>query len=186
MLRGQAGVGAAGDEVLAEFPGRELLPHIKSDDPDEGEVLAERLTAEPHEQVADLTVYGGDAPVAALRERMPEVRVASQELIVGCLTRYAAMGWTGLVPDTCSGMQLHVPESYGPWLWGWPTLFTERMAEVDTRVVLVAGDGGWSEGFDTVESVERIPEGFHGLVWTNRADLTAEAISSGPSTSATD
>ncbi|MFC4564420.1 glycerophosphodiester phosphodiesterase family protein [Nocardiopsis mangrovi] len=164
------------DEVLAEFPEGDLLLHIKSDDPAEGGLLADRLSALPAERLAGLTVYGGDAPIAALRERLPELRVMSKDMMMDCLLAYEAVGWTGHVPSSCSGMQLHIPEGYGPWLWGWPARFTQRMAAADTRVVVVAGSGGFSEGFDDIGSLERVPDGFTGLVWTNRADETAAAI----------
>ena len=36
--------------------------------------------------------------------------------------------------------------------------------------MLVEGDGRWSEGFDTAASLEAIPDGYTGYVWTNRID----------------
>ncbi|MFD3688244.1 glycerophosphodiester phosphodiesterase family protein [Nocardiopsis sp. NPDC058631] len=163
-------------DVLDGFPDRSLLLHVKAENPEEGELLADRLSALPPERLDLITVYGGDAPVAVLREQVPGLRVMSKQLMLDCLVRYEAVGWTGYVPRDCRGIQLHIPEGYGPWLWGWPEKFTQRMAGADTRVVLVAGSGGFSEGFDTPGSVDRVPAGFTGLVWTNRADLTAEAI----------
>jgi glycerophosphoryl diester phosphodiesterase len=47
------------------------------------------------------------------------------------------------------------------------------MNSVGTRVVLVAGDGDFSAGFDTVDSLKRLPKGFYGVVWTNRIDRIA-------------
>ena len=49
----------------------------------------------------------------------------------------------------------------------------------DARVILVAGDGGFSEGFDTVEDLARLPKGYQGGVWTNRIDLIAPALMAG-------
>jgi glycerophosphoryl diester phosphodiesterase len=46
-------------------------------------------------------------------------------------------------------MELHLPEKYAPWLWGWPHRFLRRMQRADTRVILVAGDGDFFQGFDT-------------------------------------
>ncbi|MGE7274834.1 hypothetical protein ACQKK5_25860, partial [Brevibacillus panacihumi] len=60
------------------------------------------------------------------------------------------------------------------WLWGFPHRFQERMDRVDTRVVLVGGDGSdFSSGFDTAEDVKRLPSGFSGVIWTNRIDRIA-------------
>ena len=44
------------------------------------------------------------------------------------------------------------------------------MNSVNTRVVIVQGNGKWSEGFDTVESLQEIPKGYAGYIWTNRID----------------
>ncbi|WP_219825958.1 glycerophosphodiester phosphodiesterase family protein [Nonomuraea typhae] len=156
------------EEVLAAFPGRELLLHIKSDDPADGGKIAARLTPA---QRAKVTVYGGDASVAAYAAEAPGARVASAAIMRGCGMRYLAVGWTGAVPGACANIQLHVPESYAPFLWGWPHKFVERMRAHGTRVILVAGDGGWSEGFDSAADVKRLPGGFTGGVWTNRIEV---------------
>ncbi len=164
------------DEVLAEFPHEPLLIHVKSDDPAEGEALARRLSALDPPRLAEIAVYGGDAPVRVVRERLPRVRTMSKAIMKDCLLSYEAVGWTGAAPGACANTELHVPEGYAPWLWGWPSKFTERMESVGSRVVLVAGSGGFSEGFDTPESLRRVPEEFIGYVWTNRAEVVAPLI----------
>lgn len=161
------------DEVLAAFPTQSLLIDIKSNDPAEGAALAEQLSGEKSDR---LTVYGGDKPIAAIRERLPDMRVMSKQIMVDCLGGYEAVGWAGAAPAACHHTQLHIPEGYVPLLWGWPQQFAERMAAADARIVLVAGSGGFSEGFDTPESLDRIPPGFTGLVWTNRVDTIAAAL----------
>lgn len=162
------------DEVFEAFESESLLLHVKSDDPAEGELLAKRLSALDDDRLGEITVYGGDQPIAALRAALPELRVMSKELMLECLGWYEGAGWLGVVPPSCRHTQLHVPESYGPLLWGWPGRFVERMASVDTRVVLVAGAGEHSEGFDTVASLERIPQGFGGMLWTNSVEVVAD------------
>jgi len=165
------------DEVLAAFPDRQLLVHVKSDDAEEGKALADRLATLDQTRLNDLvTVYGGDAPVAALRETLPGVRVMSRAVMTDCLGRYEAYGWTGLVADACAKTQLHIPEGLAGLLWGWSTKFAARMAEADARIVIVAGDGGFSEGFDTPADLERLPEGFTGMVWTNRVDVVGPLL----------
>lgn len=155
------------DEVLAAFPTQSLLIHVKSNDGAEGAALANRLAMENLDR---LTIYGGDEPVAAVHERLPSLRIMSKRTMFGCLGGYALVGWTGKVPDACRRTQLHIPEGFAPWLWGFPERFAERMAAADARIVQVAGSGGFSEGFDTPESLDRIPAGFSGLVWTNRVE----------------
>lgn len=161
------------DEVLAYFPEKSFLIHIKSADPEEGTQLAQYLAALPEHQLSQLTVYGDDQPISMLKKSLPDIRVMSMSTLKSCVLSYFATGWTGYVPAACQDTQLHIPETYAPWLWGWPDKFIQRMAEVNTRVILVAGNGGWSEGFDTMEDVERIPKHYSGGIWTNRVDRIA-------------
>ncbi|RKQ18388.1 glycerophosphodiester phosphodiesterase family protein [Ureibacillus endophyticus] len=164
------------DEVLSHFPEQSFLIHIKSNDPKEGEQLAEYLSQFPESRLNQLAVYGGDLPIESLKEIMPNVRVMSKETLKSCLLSYMAVGWTGYVPASCKNTQLHIPEKYTPLMWGYPSKFLKRMEKVDTRVILVAGKGNWSEGFDQEQDLERIPQNYTGGIWTNRIDLIAPAI----------
>ncbi|MFC7531414.1 glycerophosphodiester phosphodiesterase family protein [Actinoplanes sp. GCM10030250] len=163
-------------EVFAAAGDRELKLDMKRDDAADGRAVAEFLATVTPEVRDRTAVAGGDAAVAAVRERFPEMRATSRELGKDCLLRYAGIGWTGHVPDSCRRLELPLPARYGRWLWGWPNLFVERMRSVDTRVVLVRGEGDWSAGFDTAEDVEEIPDGWAGGVWTNRADVVAPLL----------
>ncbi len=158
------------DEVLTKFPNREFLIHIKSDDPAEGIQLAQYLFALPEKRLNTLTVYGGDKPIEVLQEQLPELRVMSKATLKRCLLSYEAIGWTGKIPSSCKNTQLHIPEKYTSYLWGWPNKFLQRMEEANTRVIVVAGDGNWSEGFDTKADLQRLPDGYTGGIWTNRID----------------
>jgi glycerophosphoryl diester phosphodiesterase len=164
------------DEVLNYFPEQSFLLHIKSDDKKEGEQLAKVLSKLPEERLTLLTVYGGDKPIESLKEKLPAIRVMSKATMKSCLIPYMAVGWTGYVPGACENTELHLPEKIAPLLWGWSGKFIERMEKSNTRVVIVAGDGGFSEGFDTVEDFNRLPANFQGWVWTNRIDVIAPAI----------
>jgi glycerophosphoryl diester phosphodiesterase len=176
-LRGTAvGLMPTVPEVVAAFPDRELLLDLKGGDRSEGDQLATYLTTLPAERLRTISVYGGDAPVDAVAARLPQVRATSKKIMKDCLVRYAALGWSGHVPDACRHTELHLPQRYGRLLWGWPNLFVERMRAVDTRVVLVAGDGPWSEGFDQPEDVAALPERWSGWIWTNRTDVLAPLL----------
>lgn len=163
------------DDVLEHFPKQSLLIHVKSNDPAEGVLLAEYLSKLPPERLATLTVYGGDEPIATLHDRLPDMRVMSKATLKSCLIPYLAVGWSGYVPQACSQTQLHIPDKIAPFLWGWPNRFMERMDKQDTRVILVAGSGDVSSGFDTLEDLKRIPDGFSGGIWTNRIDRISAA-----------
>ncbi|MEH7251698.1 glycerophosphodiester phosphodiesterase family protein [Neobacillus niacini] len=161
------------DEVLTHFPDQSLLIHIKSDDPEEGKQLAQVLAELPENRLKQLTVYGGDQPIASLKEELPDLRVMSKATLKSCLLPYIAVGWTGYIPTSCEKTQLHIPEKFATWLWGWPNKFLSRMDSIDTRVILVAGDGGWSEGFDSTDDLKRLPSNYNGGIWTNRIDKIA-------------
>jgi glycerophosphoryl diester phosphodiesterase len=163
-------------EVLEYFPDQSFLIHIKSNDPNEGDQLAQYLSNFPDRELGNLTVYGGDEPIAALKEKLPEVRVMSKATMKSCLLPYIAIGWTGYVPSSCENTQLHIPEKIAPWLWGWSEKFLNRMDDSNTRVIIVAGDGGFSEGFDKKEDIDRLPKNYSGVIWTNRIDVIAPII----------
>lgn len=162
------------DEVLAHFPDRSFLINVKSNDPKEGELLAQYLSRFPAKRLNQLAVYGGDQPIAAVNVMLPDLRVMSKATLKKSLFSYFAIGWTGYVSPTCRHTELHIPEKYAPWLWGWPNRFLNRMADVDTRVILVAGEGKFSAGFDTPEDIKRIPPNYTGGIWTNRIDRIAQ------------
>ncbi|GAA3955918.1 glycerophosphodiester phosphodiesterase family protein [Actinoplanes auranticolor] len=158
------------EQVVAAFPERELLVDLKNDDPAEGGRLAAYLATLPAERLKTIGVYGGDASVAAVADRLPGIRATSKKIMKDCLVRYLATGWTGHVPAACRHTELHLPQRYGRLLWGWPNLFVDRMRAADTRVVLVAGEGPWSAGFDRPADLAEVPAGWSGWLWTNRVD----------------
>lgn len=164
------------DEVMTHFPEQSFLIHIKSNDQNEGKLLAQYLSQYPGDRLERITVYGGDEPISALKEELPNLRIMSLSTLKSCLVPYLAVGWIGYVPAACENTQLHIPEKYAPLMWGFPSKFLTRMENVGTRVILVAGDGGWSEGFDKEQDLERLPEKYHGGIWTNRIDVIAPAL----------
>ncbi|MEH7246774.1 glycerophosphodiester phosphodiesterase family protein [Neobacillus niacini] len=164
------------DEVLTHFPEQSFLIHIKSNDPNEGKQLGQYLSKLSDSRLRNLSVYGGNEPVASLKETLPEIRVMSLATMKSCLLPYIAVGWTGYVPSACENTQLHIPEKFASYMWGFPNRFQNRMESVNTRVILVAGDGDWSEGFDTSQDLERLPKNYNGGIWTNRIDVIAPIL----------
>jgi glycerophosphoryl diester phosphodiesterase len=103
----------------------------------------------------------------------------SKRSLVGAGLAYLALGWTGYVPVVCRNTELHVPLRYTPLFCGWPHRFLAHMHAVNTRIVIVAGNGRWLEGFDSVDSLRSIPEGFSGVIWTNRIDRIGAVLKLG-------
>src|SRR5690554_6204673 len=158
-------------EVFSAFPDKELLIHVKDGNMKTYEVLWNNyLSTMTKERLAQITVYGDNAGIEFLREKSPILRLLSMGMMKSALLKYELIGFTGYIPKELHNMELHLPLKYARFLWGWPNRFIKRMESVNTRVVIVAGDGKWSEGFDTLESLEDIPKGYSGYVWTNRID----------------
>jgi glycerophosphoryl diester phosphodiesterase len=160
------------EDVLATFPDRRFLIHIKSNDPREGEQLASYLAMLPPAQRAHLIVYGGSLPVERFHERMPDMRVMSRASLTQCLLRYIAIGWSGYVPAACHHSLMLVPINAAPWLWNWPNGFLNRMARARSLVVVVGpySPGEFSRGIDSEAEFAQLPHGFAGGIWTNRID----------------
>ena len=168
-FRGQGrGLMPSLDEVLTTFPERRLLINIKSNDPNEGRLLASAL----RKQITGtdrLMVYGGDAPVAAFRRDMPAIPAMSRSSLRSCLLSYIATGWSGWVASACRGSLLFVPINAAPWLWGWPGRFLARMNAAGSAVFVIGPyhGGDFSTGLDTAEDVLRLPRGYTGGILTN-------------------
>lgn len=174
-FRGQ-GIGMMPElkEVLAAFPDKELLIHMKKSDLETAKVLWTYLESMPPERLAQMAFYGNDEGLMYLKEQNSSIRVLSMKYLKNTLIKYELLGWTGYIPKEMYNMQIHIPLKYAKYLWGWPHKFVERMESVNIKVVIVEGNGKWSEGFDTIEAVEKIPKGFSGYVWTNRIDVISE------------
>jgi glycerophosphoryl diester phosphodiesterase len=160
-------------EVLEAFPDKDLLIHMKDGDLETAKILWKYLENMSPERLSQLTFYGNNEGLMYLREQNSSIRVLSMKLLKSALIKYELLGWTGYIPEELHNMEIHIPLKFAKYLWGWPHKFTKRMETVNTRVVIVEGDGKWSEGFDTIESLEKIPKGFNGYVWTNRIDRLA-------------
>ena len=178
-FRGQGiGLIATLDEVLTTFPDRRFLINVKSNDPQEGALLAATLAQLPIARQQQLMVYGAELPIAVVRTQVPAVRTMSGASLKSCLLRYWAFGWSGYQPTRCTNMMLLIPANVAPWLWGWPHRFVQRMASLNTDVFLVddyAG-GSFSEGINSIEDLEQVPPAYTGGIWTDRIDLIGPAL----------
>jgi glycerophosphoryl diester phosphodiesterase len=180
-FRGQGvGLMPSLDEVLARFPDKRFLIHIKSKDANEGTKLAERLKTLPAEQLKGLIVYGSDIPVDVVRSALAGtgIRVMGKRSVLRCLGTYIGVGWSGYVPADCRNTIVLVPINYAWLLWGWPNRFLDRMREANSEVVLLGPHKGgeFSTGVDTAADVAALPKGYDGGIWTNRIDAVAQML----------
>jgi glycerophosphoryl diester phosphodiesterase len=160
------------DEVLARFPDKRFLINIKSNDPVEGDLLAARLAKLAPEQRALLMAYGGDRPIARLRDTLSDLPVMSGPSLKRCLMRYIGIGWTGYVPESCRTSLLLLPVNIAPWIWGFPNILVARMRAAGTPVFVTGlyGAGEFTTGIDDEALMARLPAGFDGGIWTNRIE----------------
>ena len=166
------------DEVLNTFPDRHFLIDLKSNEPSDGALLADRLEALSPDQQARLMVYGGGQAVQRVRERLPHIQTIWPHRLKQCLARYLGLGWTSHVPAACKGSVVMVPANVAPWLWGWPNRFLQRMDAVGTSVFVIGDYNGESHStpFDDPNRLDMFADDFGGGVWTDRIDLLAPAV----------
>jgi len=163
------------DEVLRAFPKRRFLINVKSNDASEGEQLAQYFARLTPEARGLLMVYGGSAPIDAVRARLPDVPAMSRSSLKACALHYLALGWSGYVPAACRQSLVLLPMNVAPYAWGWPHRLVERMRLAGTTVFVAGaydGDAGAS-GVDSGEEFRMIPAGYSGGIWTNRIDRIA-------------
>lgn len=178
-FRGQGvGMMPSLEDVLAAFPDRRFMIDLKSQVPDDGRLLAERLAALPPARRAQFIVYGGGKAVTEVQTRHPEIPTVWPARLIQCMKGYVALGWLGRVPEMCANSVIMVPANYAPWIWGWPHRFQQRMAAVGSSVVLI-GDyegSGHTQGFDDPARLAALPDGFSAGIWTDRIDLLGPAV----------
>lgn len=177
-FRGQ-GVGllTSIEEVFEAFPDREFLIHIKDGGAEAGQLLHEYFQAMGAEQLSRISVYGNEAAILYLKAKYPAMKTLTKSTMIRAVLWYELVGWTGYVPPAMRDMEVHMPLNYAKFLWGWPDRFLLRMERVNTRFVLVNGNGGFSSGFDSVSDLEKLPESYFGCIWTDRIDLVAPYFS---------
>ena len=177
-LRG-SGVGAIPSlgDMLAAFPGKRFLINIKSNDPEEGALLAAYVGSLEPASASRLSVYGGERAVARFAELAPGVRAFTRTTIKKCLLGYMAIGWSSAMPRACRGATLVVPANYARIMWGWPRRFERRMREADAEVFICANalKGESMGGVNSISDLRAIGDDWRGGVWTDRIELVNPA-----------
>jgi glycerophosphoryl diester phosphodiesterase len=177
------------EEVFAAFPKRRFLINIKSNDPHEGDLLAERLLKLPRERLDQLMAYGGAAPIERLRARIPKFRAMSRKTLTSCGINYIAYGWIGATPDACRDTLLLIPSNTTFLIWGWPNLFLERMENAGTLVFVtgpISPQMRGSTGIDDLAAAQGFPQDFPGGIWTDRIDRIASHFRAKPNSPSPD
>lgn len=166
-------------EVLASFPDGKFLINYKSHRAEEGTALAALLASHGEFRGSVFGVYGGFEPTRAATGLIQGLRGYDRQSLKACILRYAALGWSGYVPQACRQTLLALPVNIARWMWGWPHRFVSRMQAHGTEVILLGPwSGGASAGIDAEAELDLVPEHFAGVVWTNHTETLARTIKS--------
>ena len=170
------------DEVLGTFPDKHFLINVKSDDGQEGALLATRIADLPASRRANIMVYGGGKAIESFATALPDIRVLRTEGVIGCLLRYEVLGWSGYVPKACANTLFMIPANYAPYVWGYPDRLAARLKAHGSLFVTLGGDdgSGFSTGVDDAAAFAQIPDRFDGAVWTNRIDRIGSLRNAAP------
>ncbi|MDE1462591.1 glycerophosphodiester phosphodiesterase family protein [Spartinivicinus poritis] len=168
-------------QVIQAFPNKKFLINIKSNDPNEAVMLAKYLELEKKENADNLSFYGGDKPIAKLAEDYSWLKVFTKKQVKKCLKNYMLTGWTGVVTKACTNTTVLIPVNYAKFLWGWPNRFKERMDSVGTDYYLVGPynpdmSTNGIPGFNAIEYIKELPEGYTGGIWTDKIELVSSHI----------
>jgi glycerophosphoryl diester phosphodiesterase len=166
-------------DVLGAYLDGKFLVNFKSNEVREGDMLADLLAAHPEWRKEIWGAYGGDAPTFRANELIGGLAVWSRKGLVDCLLQYVGLGWSGYMPEACRNTKVMVPVNAGPFLWGWPNLFLQRIKDAGSEIILLgpyeAGDPG-TNGIDTLDELAQVPAGFTGYIWTNKIELIGPAV----------
>jgi glycerophosphoryl diester phosphodiesterase len=166
-------------EVLTAFPQTRFLINIKSNDAAEADKLDAYLTDLPDARPARLAVFGGEAPVARMRNLRPDMPGSSRAHLKACARDYLLLGWTGYMPAPCHNTIVFVPVNWGWAVWGYPNRFLTRMQAADTQVFLLGPLGRRLDGMpgvDDARAVAMTPKGWRGGVSTDRVEVTGPML----------
>lgn len=153
------------EETLIAFPGRRLLINFKGNDPAEADAVtaAFRRAGVPIDETYSF-YGGGEAVLARIRRYSPR---SWTFLARRCTLTYAAIGWSGIIPEACRNAALGIPLKYRWLMWGWPNRLAERAQRVGAKVI-IWGDittRGESIGVDRPDQMKFIPRGYPGYIW---------------------
>jgi glycerophosphoryl diester phosphodiesterase len=164
------------DEVLTAFPDKHFAINVKSNDAQEGVLLAARLLRmTPEERTRISIVAMGDRPYRELRQRLPETHIGNRTAGRECLLDYITWGWSGHVPQACRNGSFVVPRNYSWVMWGYPNRLHARMTAAGIPVTIIPSYRGGVADTTIDDPVELalVPPGYG--IWTNRIERIGPA-----------
>ncbi|WP_444938130.1 glycerophosphodiester phosphodiesterase family protein [Microbulbifer sp. JMSA002] len=160
-------------EVLQHFPDRQFLINIKSNDPNEADLLNNYLRQ--HQLLSDsrLMVYGGPLPIARIRELRPKALAFSRDSAKSCALGYLLIGWSGYIPEACRNSIVMAPNTWHWVLWGWPNRFIERVAQSGSLVIVLdhRDKKGGLTAIYRPEDLNFLPKNYNGVIWIEKIEV---------------
>lgn len=153
------------EDVLRAYPAAPLLLILHSPDAADA-ALAEFERAGV--EIGDPHGFAGDeAALARLRGRTERGWTLDRAAAEACYDAYFATGWIGIVPEECEGRMLSfaIGERSGWSVWGWPYRFLDRIADAESRMLILKE---WKRdipvGLTEPEELGEVPRGYKGLL----------------------
>jgi glycerophosphoryl diester phosphodiesterase len=165
-------------EVLAAFPDRRFLIHIKMKDLGVAERLAALLAQHSPQERARWMVYGSEGAVQQVSARLRDLRVLTGSSVKACMLRYILLGWSGYLPQACRHTFVILPSNWGWIAWGFPHRFVARLAAHGSEVFLAGPNSGhdWLSGIDSDEAMRAAcADRYSGGIWTDRIEAARSA-----------
>jgi glycerophosphoryl diester phosphodiesterase len=177
-LRGR-GIGAMPtvEDVLLRMPDVPLVFNFKSKDPRDADLLLAAFARAGTKVGEKHSFYGHPAVTDRLKSRVPGAWVYGKQQMRACMMDYVKVGWTGYVPESCRNTTVAIPLNYQWAIWGWPNRFLDRMADVNTKVLMFGDyEDGVIAGIERPEQLGEVPRDFRGYLWVEDIYTVGRAL----------
>ncbi len=164
-------------QALDAFPDKRFLINIKSNDPTEADRLVAYLKANSL-MSPRLSAYGGDRPVARLREIAPGMRAFSKKTLKSCALGYLMLGWSGHMPKACRNTTVFLPGKFAWLAWGYPNRLQHRFRDAGSEIYLLGNNKNTNgvEGIDSVKDLDDVPDSWRMGILTDEIETIGPAL----------
>jgi len=164
-------------EVLQRFPDARFELHAKGARQNQAEALWAYLQSLDGANLERLSVFA----IEPFEERWMQldtgIPLNGKHRASACLRDYLLLGWSGHVPASCES-GIAVPQDIAWAFWGWPNRLQARFEDTQGGVMVIgpALTANGSRAIDSLEELDRVPDGFSGVIYTNRVELIGPAV----------
>jgi glycerophosphoryl diester phosphodiesterase len=166
------------EEALREVPTTRFVFRFVSADPADADALVAALArAGVKIDAARYSFTGDPAATGRIKALVPGAWTFGKAELGGCLDDYIRVGWSSLVPESCRNTTVAVPVDRQWALWGWPNRFLARMADANTKVMVLGPERpGEITGLNAVEQIDDVPRDFRGYLWIEDFQTVGRAV----------